>query len=1201
MNKLFCTFLIIFFSQLNVVGQIVINEYSAANYDTHTNNYGEYEDWVELYNPTSSDIDINGWALTDKPSNPLKWLFPSSFIIPANGLAIIYCSGRDELIGTNAHTNFKITQTKGNEVFMISDASGVFQDSIRVLPNQKTHTRGRETDGAPNWNVFTSGTPNASNFSAMEECVTTPVFSQSGGYNSVPVNLTLSSTDPNISIYYTNNGDEPNNSSTLYTTPINITSTSVIKAIAYSDNGNIPPSFIDFHTFFINDTHTIPILSIAGDQVDNLLNGNQIEPEGTMEWFDANGILLDKGTGEYDKHGNDSWAYNQRGFDYVMRDQFGYNYALQDKLFDTKSRDKFQRIIVKAAANDNYPFSYGGSGAHIRDAYVHHLSQLGELRVDERSTSSCILYLNGEYWGVYEMREKVDDTDFLSYYYDQDEIYKESADYLQYLKTWGGTWTKYGDGMPGPGSIARDDWDDFVDFVNANPMVNQVNYNQAKSEYNMGSLIDYFLLNSYVVCQDWLNYNTAWWRGLDPNGDKKKWRYTLWDMDNTFDHGTNYTGIPSSDPDAEPCDASTLGNSGGQGHVPIWNEMLTNQEFHDDYINRWQDLANGPLSCTFMIHILDSMIAVIEPEMPRQITTWGGTYTGWENNVTDLRNWILARCDSMNSGFVDCDSAITGIFDVTVEIIGTGEVEMSNSNIINNLNTPWSDQRFGGIDLPFKVVSGPFDHWEIISANSYVFDPNADTLVIDLQGDVTVQAYFVPPTPTRDITYNIIPSGTATNITVDGALINTFPTTINYIINQTVNISANLDPLYEFSTWDSDSVTLIPTVTSPTISFSASNNDTVSLYLYKKPTIIYDVIPSGTTTTIDINSVNTSVFPNSAIYYNNENITLTPNIDPLYSFVSWDYDSITMLNGNTEVNSFISEYNDTVKLVISLIPPLAAFIYGDEIVCDNDVEAIVEVSFSSGDPPYTYIYAINGINQGSITTSSNPDTIKTKTEGIYTLTYFSDSNSSGSINGSATVTTLESPNAMFITDTDTMSVLNTTLKLEDISEGNIVSWYWDFGDENYSYDSNPYHTYNEQVSEYQISLIATDNTGCSDTTTKVIWIFDDYWMYIPNSFTPDNDKTNDLFCLTPHGIREATFIFNVYDRFSNLVYATDKIADLECIFDEETQMQVNGWDGKHFKTGNNLPMGAYTYEVYFQENPPASWKHQERGQLFIIR
>ena len=153
--------------------------------------------------------------------------------------------------------------------------------------------------------------------------------------------------------------------------------------------------------------------------------------------------------------------------------------------------------------------------------------------------------------------------------------------------------------------IAEDDWDDFVTFVTTNPMTNQANYNIAKSQFNTGSLIDYFLLNSYVVCGDWLNYNTGWWRGLDPNGDKKKWRYTLWDMDNTFDHGTNYTGVPTMSVNADPCDPSSLSDPGGQGHVPIWNEFLTNDNFFDDYLNRWQDLATSDLSCQNMIDLLD--------------------------------------------------------------------------------------------------------------------------------------------------------------------------------------------------------------------------------------------------------------------------------------------------------------------------------------------------------------------------------------------------------------------------------------------------------------------------------------------------------------------------------------------------------------------------------------------------------------------
>ena len=217
--------------------------------------------------------------------------------------------------------------------------------------------------------------------------------------------------------------------------------------------------------------------------------------------------------------------------------------------------------------------------------------------------------------------------------------------------------------------------------------------------------------------------------------------------------------------------------------------MLTNQEFHDDYINRWLDLANGPLSCSFMIHILDSMVAVIDPEMPRQITTWGGTYAAWQSNVTDLRNWILARCDSMNSGFIDCDSAITDIFDVTVEIIGIGEVEMSNGNFINQNNTGWTDQRFGGINLPFEVKSGTFQNWEVLPTGAYVYDSLVDTLVIDLKGNVTVKANFISPVEHRDIVYEVVPTGTTTTIDANGTTINSFPTTVTYVLGDTILLS----------------------------------------------------------------------------------------------------------------------------------------------------------------------------------------------------------------------------------------------------------------------------------------------------------------------------------------------------------------------------------------------------------------------------
>jgi len=155
-------------------------------------------------------------------------------------------------------------------------------------------------------------------------------------------------------------------------------------------------------------------------------------------------------------------------------------------------------------------------------------------------------------------------------------------------------------------------------------------------------------------------------------------------------------------------------------------------------------------------------------------------------------------------------------------------------------------------------------------------------------------------------------------------------------------------------------------------------------------------------------------------------------------------------------------------------------------------------------------------------------------------------------------------------------------------------WEWNFGDNTTnSYEQNASHSYADSIGIYEISLIVTDGLGCSDTTSKQIWVSDEYWMYIPNAFTPDRDGVNDLFCLQYNGVRIETFTFNIYDRFSNLVYVTDNIEEIECF------LNSNGWDGTHYETGNDLPMGQYVYEMYFQDYE--GWKHQKQGYLLIVR
>jgi len=344
------------------------------------------------------------------------------------------------------------------------------------------------------------------------------------------------------------------------------------------------------------------------------------------------------------------------------------------------------------------------------------------------------------------------------------------------------------------------------------------------------------------------------------------------------------------------------------------------------------------------------------------------------------------------------------------------------------------------------------------------------------------------------------------------------------------------------------------------------------------------------TATLSVNGI-VQALPYSQNYWSGESISIVASIQPNWMFVKWlTYNNSVLPNANSISATFLANVSDSCVIITDF---LNAFISGNDTLCDNtNMDAAVKIYFTGSTSPFTFVYAVNGVSQPSITTNSNPYIVNTNEEGSYTLTSFE--NGLGLISGSAFVTFKQAPTALFTTATDTLRILFPSLQLNDVSSGSIVSWQWDFGDNSLpDFTENPYHTFKDSAGIYQISLIVIDDFGCRDTTFKQLWIADEYWMYFPNSFTPDLDGVNDVFCLTHHGVREATFYFNVYDRFSTLVYATENITDLECF------LNVNGWDGKHYKTGKDLPFGTYIYEMYFQDFE--GWKHQDVGQLSIIR
>ncbi|MEO8590359.1 MAG: CotH kinase family protein [Flavobacteriales bacterium] len=807
--------------------QVVLNEVSAANMNGPTDSYGERQDWIELYNTSGALVDLTGWYLSDSPTNNTKWAIPAGVTIAANARLMVFCSGRNTVNGNEPHPSFKLTQTEGDHA-VLSDPSGNIVDDFEFTqPTQTDHSWGRTTDGAAAWSLFQTPTPNAANAGGGPYYATKPTMSQPAGYYGGAVSVALASPDAGVTIRYTTNGFEPTAASTAYSGPINIATTTVLRAKAFSSTPAVPPSFIETNTYLIGVTHGVAILSCSGDQVQTLLDGTQIQPVASMEYFGPDGVLRDEVTGNMNEHGQDSWAYDHRGFDWVSRDQFGYSNAIHYPIFTVSDRDEFQRVIVKAAAGDNYEFG-PGQPAHIRDAYVQSLSQAGHLKLDERSYEPAVVYINGQYWGVYDLREKVDDADYTKYYYGQDEYN------IQFIKTWGGTWSEYG------GAQAQADWDALRAYINGNNMGDATAFAYVDDQFNWKSLIDYFCLNSYVVCADWLNWNTGWWRGLDPTGEHKKWGYILWDEDATFGHYGNFTGIPDQSPDADPCTVEQLPDPGGQGHTEILYKLLTeNPMVYEYYINRYIDLNNTLFNCEEMVPFLDSLIAKIAPEMVGQVARWGGSVAGWEANVQVMRDFIETRCVTIEEGLIDCYD-LEGPFEVTFNVDPplSGEIQI---NSITPPSYPFTGTYYGGINTNLEAMAADgyeFSYWEVFSTNIMLPSLTDSLTRIDLLTADSIVAHFEPPIR-YEVLLDVVPHGGGT-ITFEGNTYSNFPVIVT--APEDIDVPFNINPTlyYDFLYWTIKNAAFTPgDTTAKELVARFLTTDTIIAYLKPQEYVYY--------------------------------------------------------------------------------------------------------------------------------------------------------------------------------------------------------------------------------------------------------------------------------------------------------------------------------------------------------------------------
>ncbi|MHC4214682.1 MAG: lamin tail domain-containing protein, partial [Planctomycetota bacterium] len=427
---------------------IVINEFMASNDETIADANGEFDDWFELYNAGPVSFDLGGMYLTDKLDNPTKWQIPPGVIINGGGF-LVFWADEDEHQGPT-HTNFKLSAS-GEGIGLFDTDGTTLLDSIIFEAQVSDISYGLYPDASDDERFFGFPTPGGNNMGAYLDQVADTKFSHDRGFYESAFNLSITCETPDVNIYYTIDGSEPNESVGLsYTGPItDINQTTVLRAAAYKP-GHLP-SNVDTQTYiFLDDVVQqpsldsslviaygttvvkdalldIPTISIVMEQNDfnNLqLQDSRYPDDGLPKEELPTSIELiypdpNQGQGFQINCGIEghSWPAsdednNKRSFRLLFKSEFGPS-QLDYTLFESapihadSAVEQFDRIILRAGKNQSWLYDrFPDLVTYVEDQWVRD-SQIEMSDVGSHGTF-VHLYVNGDYWGLFNPVERPD-------------------------------------------------------------------------------------------------------------------------------------------------------------------------------------------------------------------------------------------------------------------------------------------------------------------------------------------------------------------------------------------------------------------------------------------------------------------------------------------------------------------------------------------------------------------------------------------------------------------------------------------------------------------------------------------------------------------------------------------------------------------------------------------------------------------------
>ena len=702
---------------------VVINEVLASNSrSNYDSDFGEYSDWVELYNPTGSDTDLEGWYLSDDRYEPDKWRIPAGTVIPAGGYLLFWADDRDLRPGQNAwthftepeeisvkeyHLNFRINSDF--EEVLLHDELLEPVDGILLRDQARDFSSGRDSSGL--WRYMGEITPLAGNspmtttqlsFSGL------PEFSVTGGLYPDVQQVELSGSVPGTVIRYTTDGSEPSSDSPEYSGSIPVLFSQVIKARLF-EPGRLPGEVVT-ESYIIQKETSLPVLSVSTDHRNlwgfdfglyqrNLKNR---EVFAHMEYFDGDGNRAFRINAGLQLFGSQIFLFDQKPFSIFFRNRYGQD-SLNYRLFGNRETDTYRSLVLRNGGNDN-------NLTMIRDGLGAALVE-NRMDMDYQSYLPVVVYMNGEYWGIFNLREKLNEE----YLEGNHGVNPDHVDILE-----DSLLANRGD---------ENDYRELMDFVGENDLSDGENYAYVAGKIDVDQFINYMSYKIYGGYRQW-QVNSKYWRERTRGST---WRWIAFDLEHCFagPGGDSYemntfTGV------MEP------GVGSSEWPTLLFRKMMENEGFRAAFLQRTALFLDTVFDGERVALVIDSLKGRIEEEMEHQIARWNSPISraAWLQHMESLEEFARNR-NRYLMGHMMSYFSLPDTSRLTLQCGSGGKIAVAGSQVMEGGTAIYT--LFNGLPVQLEAFPDPgyrFTGWNGTLPGS--------SLELMLSGDTVMAALFEP-------------------------------------------------------------------------------------------------------------------------------------------------------------------------------------------------------------------------------------------------------------------------------------------------------------------------------------------------------------------------------------------------------------------------------------------------------------------------